>query len=157
LEKEIKIVEVNTEYGIVKTLFLEYAEWLNFDLCFQGFEEELKNLETVYGKPCGCILLAYVKNVAAGCVALRRIDDTTCEMKRLYVKKEFRGLKIGRMLSNEIVGTAVKKGYKIMRLDTLERMNEAVNLYVSMGFKRTEPYRGNPLPDVIFMQLKLQE
>jgi putative acetyltransferase len=156
LAEHLKISEVTNEYETVKQLFLEYAEWLNFDLCFQDFDEELKNLEKVYGYPGGCILLAYYKDAAAGCVALRKIDDVTCEMKRLYVKKEFRGLKIGRILSEEIIKKASGRGYKIMRLDTLERMNEAVNLYVSLGFKRTAPYRVNPLPDVIFMELVIR-
>ena len=156
MEQEIKIIQVTEEYGIIKELFLEYAEWLNFDLCFQGFENELQNLDKVYENPGGCLLLAYAGCNVAGCVALRKISDDVCEMKRLFVREKYRGLKIGRMLSNRIIEIAKEKGYGKMKLDTLERMKAAVQLYRSIGFKETQPYRPNPMSDVIYMELEIR-
>jgi putative acetyltransferase len=144
-----------TEIEVARTLFSEYAASLGFDLCFQDFEKELRELPGEYAPPDGCLLLAHDCEKAMGCVALRRTDKQTCEMKRLYVRPEARGQRLGRKLAEEIIAEARRIGYTRMRLDTLPEMGEAVALYRTLGFRETAPYRFNPVPGAIFMELKL--
>jgi len=139
----------------VKKLFKEYAGSLDFDLGFQNFDEELANLPGEYVPPTGCLLLATYQDKAAGCVALRRIDEGACEMKRLYVQPKFRRRGIGRALAEAIIERAKKAGYKRMRLDTAPTMDAAKDLYESMGFKEIDAYRYNPLKGAVFMELTL--
>jgi ribosomal protein S18 acetylase RimI-like enzyme len=139
----------------VRRLLREYEGSLGVSLCFQGFETELAALPGEYAPPGGRLLLALDAGQAVGCVTLRRLDDETCEMKRLYLRPEFRGRGAGRLLATAIIGEAQKIGYKKMRLDTLPSMREAMALYESLGFKRIEPYCDNPIPGAIFMELKL--
>ena len=139
----------------IRQLFEEYAEWLGFDLCFQGFEEELGRLPGDYAPPYGCLMLALSKSQTAGCVALRKIDKTTCEMKRLYVRPAFRGKGIGRKLTAVIIEHARQIGYTHMRLDTVPWMKEAIALYRSFGFRQIRPYRHNPIAGAIYMELDL--
>ena len=136
-------------------LFREYEKYLGFDLCFQDFETELANLPGVYAPPEGCMLLAKYNNKIAGCVTLKKIGEGVCEMKRLYVRPDFRGKAIGRKLSEAIIAEARRIGYKKMRLDSLQRLKEAITLYRSMGFKEIKPYVFNPLDDVVYMELEL--
>jgi len=136
-------------------LFKEYEEYLDIDLSFQDFEREVSNLPGAYASPQGCMLLAEYDGKIAGCVALKKIGEGICEMKRLYVRPAFRGKKIGRRLAETIIDEARKKGYKRMRLDTLKRLAEARALYHAMGFAEIEPYVYNPLDDVIYMELEL--
>jgi ribosomal protein S18 acetylase RimI-like enzyme len=140
---------------IIRKLFEEYAESLGFDLCFQNFNEELAHLPGEYVPPTGCLLLAMYKGEAAGCVALRRIDENICEMKRLFVLPQFRRNGIGRVLAKAVIERAQKAGYKQMRLDTAPTMNAARGLYESLGFKKIDTYRYNPLGGVVFMELSL--
>jgi ribosomal protein S18 acetylase RimI-like enzyme len=153
----LKIIRVERKENIeiVKKLFLEYASSLGFNLCFQNFDRELEDLPGDYSPPKGCLLLAIYDEKVVGCVALRPITDTICEMKRLYVKPEFRGKGIGRKLATEIIEEARKIGYKYMRLDTIPSMKEAISLYYSLGFKEIDPYRYNPIEGAMFMELKL--
>jgi putative acetyltransferase len=153
----LKIIIARTEDHIkhFHELFKEYEKQLNVDLCFQDFETELANLPGVYAPPEGCMLLAEYDNKIAGCVTLKKIDEGICEMKRLYVRPDFRGKSIGRELSEAIVEEARKMGYAKMRLDTLTRLTEAITLYRSMGFKEIKPYVFNPLDDVVYMELEL--
>ena len=153
----LNIIIAETEEHIrhFRKLFREYEKQLNVDLCFQDFERELADLPGVYAPPEGGMLLAEYDNKIAGCVALKKISETVCEMKRLYVRPAFRGKAIGRKLAESIVEEARKKGYRKIRLDTLTRLNEAITLYRSMGFKEIKPYVFNPLDDVIFMELNL--
>jgi putative acetyltransferase len=139
----------------VRVLFREYATSLGFDLDFQDFDDEMASLPGDYAPPDGCILLARCVAEAAGCVALRRLALGVCEMKRLYVRSQFRGKGIGRILSENLVAEARRIGYTAMRLDTLASMTTARALYRSMGFKEIKPYRFNPLPDAVFMELGL--
>lgn len=139
-------------YSDAHKLFTEYAEGLGFDLCFQGFDKELKTLEIMYGEPEGCLLLYYIRNMPAGCVALRKLSGKTCEMKRLYVKPRFRGKKIGEYLTVDIIKRAREKKYKKMKLDTLGRMEAARSLYKNLGFVVVRPYRYNPVEDVVYME-----
>ena len=153
----LKIIQVETgeNLEIVKTLFEEYADSLGFDLCFQNFEEELANLPGCYAAPEGCLLLAMYRDQTAGCVALRKLSDDVCEMKRLYIKPQFRRLGIGRALAEAIIEQARKTGYTHMRLDTVPPMEVARALYAALGFKEISPYRHNPIEGTVFMELTL--
>lgn len=152
---EINEALTGDDINTVKILFKEYAASLNFDLCFQNFDEELKNLPGEYSSPGGFLFLAVYNGHTAGCAALRKIDDEVCEMKRLYVRDEFRGLKIGKALAEKIILSARNAGYKKMRLDTVPFMLEAQSLYKSLGFFEIPSYRLNPVPDAIYMELVL--
>lgn len=149
--------ESNEELLQVKKLFTEYAASLDFNLCFQDFDKEIAELPGEYALPDGRLLLALDGTKIAGCVALRKITKDTCEMKRLYVKPEFRGKRIGKALAEYIIEEARKIGYSRMQLDTVPSMKEAISLYQSLGFKGIEPYRYNPVEGAIFMELILNE
>ena len=153
----IEIVQAQSEEELahIRQLFREYAASLDFSLCFQGFEKELAELPGDYALPVGRLLLAREGKNAAGCVALRQIRDGVCEMKRLYVRPEFRGQRLGRRLAEEVIAEAGKIGYRAMRLDTLPSMKEAIALYETVGFRRIGPYRFNPLAGAIYMELAL--
>lgn len=139
----------------VRRLFSEYAAMLGIDLAFQNFDGELTALPGKYAPPSGIIHIARPSpngGRAAGCVALRPFDAGRCEMKRLFVREEFRGQGIGRLLAERIVADARVIGYRSMLLDTLESLPEAVALYTKMGFNRIAPYCHNPQPDAVFME-----
>ncbi len=139
-----------------RELFKEYAASIGIDLSFQGFDEELASLPGKYAPPHGALILALRDGTPCGCVALRRIDDSTCEMKRLYVRPDCRGLKIGVELVRRIIQEAEARGYKAMRLDTLRtRMESAISLYEGFGFHDIEPYIYNPMPDARYMEKTL--
>jgi len=139
----------------VRELFVEYESSVDSCLCFEGFEKELAGLPGEYAPPAGRLLLAFDGTKAAGCVALRKIEDGVCEMKRLYVRPAYRGQGMGKALAQAILQEARQAGYQRMRLDTLPSMQEAVALYESLGFRRIGPYRENPAPGAINMELKL--
>lgn len=143
------------ELNEVKQIFIEYAEFLKVDLCFQGFEEELQTLHKVYNPPQGCIILAKEGKDVLGCIALKPIGDGVCEMKRLYVKPQTRGTGLGRTLVTELIRFAKESGYKTMKLDTLTTLESAIKLYRSMGFVTTNAYVYNPLNDVLYFELSL--
>lgn len=155
----IEVIECKDENIIVhiKELFNEYANSLGFDLSFQNFQRELDNLPGDYSPPRGCLLSATYKDKIIGCVALRPLNNKICEMKRLYVKPEFRGLGIGKKLVQRIIEKAKELNYNYMRLDTIEFMEEAIKLYKSLGFYEIEAYTFNPVKGVKFMELKLVE
>jgi putative acetyltransferase len=139
-----------------RELFKEYENWLGINLCFQNFEKELANLPGEYVPPDGRLLLAFENNKVAGCIALRKIGDDVCEMKRLFVRSDFRGKGLGRRLVEAIIAEAKEIGYQKIRLDTLPpKMNPAIELYRSLGFTEIEPYYRNPVPGAKFMELKL--
>ncbi len=153
----LKILQVQTGENLkfIKTLFKEYASSLDFDLDFQDFDKELANFPGDYAPPKGCLLLAKDEDKIAGCVALRELSEGVCEMKRLYVKPQFRGLGIGKNLAEAIIQEAQKIGYTRIRLDTAPSMQEARALYMSLGFKKISPYRYNPIEGAEFMELSL--
>jgi len=140
---------------MVRELFVQYADDIGVDLCFQGFERELAELPGRYAAPEGRLLLALDGRTPAGCVALRKIGDGTCEMKRLFVRPAFRGKGLGSKLAKAVIAAAREVGYERMRLDTLASMRPAIALYESLGFSRTAPYYHNPHGDAVFMELKL--
>jgi ribosomal protein S18 acetylase RimI-like enzyme len=138
-----------------RQLFSEYAQSLNIDLAFQNFEAELNSLPGKYGPPDGQLLLARVDGAAAGCIALRRLSEEICEMKRLYVRDAYRGLGIGRKLVAAIVEEAKNMHYGFIRLDTLPTMRQAQGLYQAFGFYDIEPYVYNPVIGTRFLELRL--
>ncbi|MGH9600955.1 MAG: GNAT family N-acetyltransferase [Terriglobales bacterium] len=140
----------------VRSLFVEYGESLGFSLCFQSFDQELAGLPGDYAPPSGRLLLAESDGQAAGCVALHRLEDGVCEMKRLFVRPAFRGQKIGLALANAVIAEARDIGYTRMRLDTIAAsMKEAVAMYRGLGFREISPYRANPIESALYMELKL--
>jgi len=152
---QIILGESDEDLARTRALFLEYAASLSFNLCFQNFEKELAELPGEYGPPDGRLLLALHETDAAGCVALRKIGDGVCEMKRMYVRPQFRGKGIGRALALAVIEEARAIGYRLMRLDTVREMKEAIALYHSLGFQDIAPYRHNPIPGATFMELAL--
>jgi len=152
-----RIIQATTKahYQSARELFLQYADSLGFDLEFQGFSRELAELPGDYAAPAGCILLTEATEGYSGCVALRPLKNSICEMKRLYVLQEFQGRGVGRVLASSVIEAARKKGYKRMRLDTIGAMKAAQRLYFSLGFKTIEAYCYNPLDDPSFMELEL--
>lgn len=138
-------------------LIEEYAAWLEFKLCFQGFEEEMQSMPGKYAPPAGRLLLALWDGKAAGVIALRPLDEPgLCEMKRLYVRPEFRGHRIGRVLAEYVIREAAEIGYSRMRLDTVAgKMDSAIAMYRELGFKETDPYYQTPVGHTLFMELVL--
>ncbi len=140
----------------VRELFVEYAHSLDFDLCFQGFDQELASLPGDYSSPKGCILLAYVNEKPVGCIALRPLSNKICEMKRLYVQPAFRGQGLGRKLAEALLEKARNLGYHHMRLDTVPSMKAALAMYASLGFYDITPYRENPIAGSSYLENELQ-
>ena len=139
-----------------RELFLEYAHSLGFSLCFQGFDKELAELPGDYAPPDGRLLLAEYDGKLAACVALHKLESGICEMKRLYLRPQFRGKGLGRVLAERIISDARQIGYHRMRLDTVEPvMKDAVAMYRKLGFKEVAPYRPNPIAGAIYMELEL--
>ena len=140
----------------VRRLFVEYQEELGIDLCFQNFSAEVANLPGDYALPDGRLKLGVVLGEPAGCVALRKIAPGVCEMKRLYVRAQFRGTGLGSRLAKSIIQDARLSGYQHMRLDTLPgKMDRAIELYRTLGFKQIAPYYHNPVPGAMFLELDL--
>jgi putative acetyltransferase len=139
----------------IRALFEEYAQSLDIDLGFQGFEEELAGLPGVYSRPTGCLLLGAMGDRSVGCVGVRRLEEDICEMKRLYVRPEARGEGAGQALAEAAVAFGRAAGYQAMRLDTLSTMVAARALYRQLGFREVAPYRYNPVPGALFMELVL--
>ena len=139
-----------------RVLFLEYAQSLGFSLCFQNFDKELAELPGDYAPPEGRLLLAEYEGQLAGCVALHKLDTAICEMKRLYLRPQFRGKRLGRALAERIITEARQIGYRHMRLDTVEPvMKDAVAMYRMLGFKEIAPYCPNPIAGALYMELEL--
>lgn len=163
----LHVLQANTAETLAQaaSLFREYAASLSVDLAFQNFEEELAELPAEYAPPEGRLLLASLDSVeqpsspklsrAAGCIALRKMDAQSCEMKRLYVPPEFRGHGVGRVLAEAAIKAAREIGYRRMCLDTLPEMTQAQILYKSIGFQEIPPYRFNPIPGTRFLELTL--
>ena len=164
----LKIHQAETDEDLeqVRILFQEYTDYLKDVLSeyltlpwfidyLRGFEKELANLPGEYGPPTGCLLLAKYKDQPAGCVALRKLSNNICKGKRLYVRPEFRGLKIGRKLMESIIAEARRIGYSAMQGDTVPSMQAAQVLHASLGFKEIRPNHRDPIKEAKFVELKL--
>jgi ribosomal protein S18 acetylase RimI-like enzyme len=151
------IIQAQTaaELDAARELFRDYQQFLAVDLCFQGFEEELAALPGRYAPPAGRLLLALEGEYAVGCVALRALDDGACEMKRLFVRPDYRGQGLGWLLAMHVIHEATALGYAVMRLDTLDTLDSAMRMYAAMGFERRMPYYANPLPGVVYWERAL--
>lgn len=149
----VQVVDAEVHVNLVRQLFNQYAAELNEDLCFQSFDAELEDPLKKYGPPHSALLLAFVQNEAAGCVAFQPIaEKRVCEMKRLYVKPAYRKTGLGLILVQKIIETAVMAGYTKMVLDTLYRLQAAISLYQKVGFTTTQAYYTNPLDGVVYME-----
>jgi putative acetyltransferase len=152
----LKQVESPAQIAQARELFLEYAESLGFSLCFQSFDQELAGLPGDYAPPDGRLLVAAYRGQLAGCVALHKLQSDICEMKRLYLRPQFRGRGLGRVLAEAVIAAARTIGYRKMRLDTVEPvMPNAVAMYRRLGFVEIEPYRANPIDGALYMELEL--
>jgi putative acetyltransferase len=149
-------VETPAQIAQARELFLEYAQSLGFSLCFQGFDQELAGLPGDYAPPGGRLLLAEYRGQPAGCVALHQLEPGICEMKRLYLRPQFRGKGLGRVLAETVIAEARTMGCRKMRLDTVEPvMPNAVAMYRRLGFREIEAYRPNPIAGALYMELDL--
>jgi putative acetyltransferase len=157
-EVELRQVDSESDIESAREIFREYEERLALDLCFQNFEDELKRLPGKYSPPSGRLYLARIGDDVAGCIAMRELEPGVCEMKRLFVREDFRGKQIGRMLIDKLLSDARDLGYRRMRLDTFPpKMGNAVRIYESYGFYQIAPYYNNPTEGVLFMELKLDQ
>ncbi|MCL2580611.1 MAG: GNAT family N-acetyltransferase [Oscillospiraceae bacterium] len=146
----------------IKTLFGEYTGYLcqtdpgfaRF-LCMQNYDDELENLDAKYALPGGRLYIAYLGNQAAGCIALRKMSETQCEMKRLYVRPEFRGAGVAKALAEQIIADAKALSYRSIWLDTLPVLGEAIKLYEKLGFARCESYNNSPIAGAVFMKREI--
>jgi GNAT superfamily N-acetyltransferase len=158
---QITLVEPDSPalFDATRELFSEYAGALGVDLCFQDFDAELAGLPGEYAAPVGALLLAYVDGQLAGCGALRALADVdypnACEMKRLFVRRAFRGFGLGRLLAQALMQRATEVGYSVLLLDTLDDMEAARDLYESLGFVEIPPYYYNPIPGAHYLKAEL--
>jgi len=152
---KIEIRAAYEEIDSVRGLFNEYTHMLGVNLDFQKYDEELDGLPGKYDLPDGRLYIAKVEDQTAGCIGLRRFDDSACEMKRLFVRPQFRRLKVGRLLAEKVIQEAKMIGYKHLVLDTLAQLETASILYKSLGFYEIEPYYLNPLDNPLYMRLDL--
>lgn len=152
----VRVARGDADVAATSALFLEYAESLNFDLCFQGFDAELAALPGNYAPPGGGLWLAWKGATAVGCVGLRPLNEAECELKRLYVQPQGRGLGLGRGLTDNAIRFAKNAGYRSIKLDTIsEQMAAAERMYLHLGFRRVDAYYTNPVADAAFYALDL--
>lgn len=166
----LRRAETPADIALARELFVEYARWLDVDLCFQGFDRELATLPGAYAPPRGRLLLAGAQPAAFGCIALRPLEtqsaccagaqgpdqvDGVGEVKRLFVQAAHRGEGWGRRLAEALIADARAVGYRELKLDTLDWMGEARKLYAKLGFRECAAYYDNPLPGVVYMTLAL--
>jgi ribosomal protein S18 acetylase RimI-like enzyme len=149
------LIQTDEEYKAASQLFKEYAAWLNIDLGFQHFDEELENLKTMYNAADGGIILCKENTIFIGCVALRRSTATIAELKRMYVQPEHQHKGIGKMLLEKSIALAKNCNYEYIRLDTLNHMTPAINLYKKYGFYEIAPYYHNPVATAVYFEKKI--
>ena len=147
-----KTAQTENEFEQARVLFKEYADTLGVDLSFQDFEKELGTIHIQYNKPEGGLLIVYLNDYPVACTGVRKSDERTAELKRMFVKKEYRGQRIGVELLKRSLNMAKNLGYEKIRLDTLENMAKAQELYKSFGFYMIPPYRFNPIKGTIYME-----
>ena len=152
----IQAAETPTDIAAAKALFREYAESMDFDLCFQDFEGEMAAFPGGYAGPSGTLLLAKLDDAPVGAVGLRDLGSGVCEMKRLYLRPAARGTGLGRALTQAIIAEGRRLGYRAMRLDTIAKHHDmAIALYRDLGFREIPPYCMNPIPGALYMELCL--
>lgn len=152
---EYCIAKSKEEYEAAAFLFLEYANWLQVDLCFQSFDKELQTLDQMYAPQNGGIVLCKLEDEFIGCAAIRRIDNDICELKRMWVRPGLQNKGLGVGLLQECIKMAEQLKYSYIRLDTLKRLEAAIHLYKKYGFVETAPYYFNPEKEVVYMEKKL--
>jgi N-acetylglutamate synthase-like GNAT family acetyltransferase len=143
------------EFAKTRALILEYVQWLNQDLSFQNIDDELNRFPEKYGEPDGAFFIAKENDNVVGCVGLKKMDDKSCEMKRLFVRDKYRGKGTGKKLVEMIIEEAKSKNYETMKLDTLDTMKNALDIYYKTGFHEIEPYYNNPHAGVVYLEKKL--
>jgi len=153
MQIDIRQAEGEDDIEMARGLFLEYQASIDVDLGYQGFTDEVASLPGAYAAPRGRLLLAEVDGVTCACIALRPLNETTCEIKRLYVRPSHRGLGLGRTMVTRVLEEAQAIGYGQVYLDTLPSMSEATAIYVSFGFEDVPPYRFSPVPGTRFMAI----
>jgi putative acetyltransferase len=151
------IANTDREFEEGKALFQQYADSLNVDLSFQDFNTELKTIDKQYNKPGGALVLVYLDKLLVACAGIRELDKEIAELKRMFVRPECRGHKIGEKLLNKCIEITQELGYNKIRLDTLPSMTTAQNLYRSFGFYEIPAYRFNPVEGTVYMEKKLTE
>ena len=149
------LAETDHDYEVASALFQEYAASIKIDLDFQHFDEELNELKKMYAKPFGGIILAKLEDEIIGCVAIRKINPETGELKRMFIKPRFQNKGIGKFLLEEAFHLARECNYTILKLDTLNYMHPAIHLYKQAGFYETAPYYYNPITTAIYFEKKL--
>ncbi len=155
MDDEILTAASPVDLDAVRGLFREYERWVDAPVCFAGFERELAELPGEYAPPGGRLLIARVNGALAGCAALRPLENGAAEMKRLYVRPEFRGRGLGRRLAESIIGAARAAGHRRLCLDSLPKMREALAMYAALGFSSRGPYSRAPTPGAVFLELRL--
>lgn len=151
-----KVASDKIDFDNAIVLFKQYASTLEINLEFQNFSDELNTIAVQYNKPKGALILAYSNQVSIGCAAIREFDDTIAELKRMYVRDEFRGLKVGVKLLEKAIEVAKNLSYRKVRLDTLPSMKKAQELYRSFGFYEIPAYRFNPVEGTVYMEKELK-
>jgi ribosomal protein S18 acetylase RimI-like enzyme len=153
----LKYITPNTadQFNDAINLFQEYANSLNISLAFQNFDEELNIINSMYGSPTGCLLLVYDNELPIACAAYRKIGEDVCELKRMYIKSDYRRNGVGQEIMNILCTRAKLNGYKLMRLDTLDTMIPAIKLYSNNGFYTIDAYYHNPNEGVVYMEKSL--
>ena len=153
----MKYITPNTanQFNDAINLFQEYANSLNISLAFQNFDEELNIINSMYGSPTGCLLLVYDNELPIACAAYRKIGEDVCELKRMYIKPDYRRNGVGQEIMNILCTRAKLNGYKLMRLDTLDTMIPAIKLYSNNGFYTIDAYYHNPNEGVVYMEKSL--
>jgi putative acetyltransferase len=159
MTNNVSIIEAVTDEQLeeIRVLFREYQSWLNIDLCFQDFEEELNTLPGYYASPLGRVYLVVddKSGQSVGCVALRPVSQGKCEMKRLYIRDDWKRLGLGRELAELVIDEARQAGHSIMCLDTFNHLSAAIALYKSLGFSSVKTQRDNSKNDVCYMERAL--
>jgi GNAT superfamily N-acetyltransferase len=152
----IKEATTTKEFEKARELFIEYIDHLRIDHQFTEVETGLETIEKEYSKPFGILLLMYHQNTVVGCGGLRKFNAEAVELKRMYVKFEYQGLGLGKILLENLIKRAKEMGYKTVLLDTLPAMASAIHLYEDFGFKETERFNDNPSPEARFFKLDLE-
>jgi GNAT superfamily N-acetyltransferase len=155
---QLKSADTEADYALAKNLFLEYASQLGVDLSFQNFAREIETIREEYSPPSGSLFLAVDNELnAVGCFGIRKFKDSICELKRMYLQKEFHGLGLGSMMLKKSIDVARDLGYGRMRLDTLPTMTAAISLYQRFRFYEIPPYRFNPVEGTKYFEIRLNE